>query len=107
MELESATWDDFPHVADVRKHSIMTASCNVSVDRETGTSEKFEKMLSTFSKVIQRAAPRSLCQARFSSGIKLLNERAKAEEDYYFTKQDGMIVRYAYINTFQKNLSST
>jgi hypothetical protein len=30
-------------------------------------------------------------QVRFTSGIKLLNEKAKAEEDYYFSKQDGMI----------------
>jgi hypothetical protein len=32
-------------------------------------------------------------QVRFSSGIKLLNEKAKAEEDYYFSKQDGMLHR--------------
>ena len=32
---------------------------------------------------------RSRQQIRFTSGIKLLNEKAKAEEDYYFSKQDG------------------
>jgi hypothetical protein len=64
-------------------------------------------MLSTFSRAIKRGAPRSLCQAQFSSGIKLLNERAKAEEDYYFTKQDGTIIGFVYFNSSQKNLSST
>ena len=38
-----------------------------------------------------RSVVRPSYQIRCSSGIKLLNERAKAEEDYYFTKQDGMI----------------
>ena len=49
-------------------------------------------MLSRVPKNALRSAVRSGFQVRSASGIKLLNEKAKAEEDYYFSKQDGMIV---------------
>lgn len=43
-------------------------------------------------------------QVRFSSGIKLLNERAKAEEDYYFSKQDGMLHGSVVFQIFSEKL---
>jgi hypothetical protein len=56
-------------------------------------------MLQRASRFALRSFPTSQLHMRFSSGIKLLNERAKAEEDYYFSKQDGMsqtVVKYIY-----------
>jgi len=51
---------------------------------------KQSKMLISASRNSLRLVARRTNQVRYSSGIKLLNERAKAEEDYYFSKQDGM-----------------
>jgi hypothetical protein len=56
----------------------------------------FCKMLSRALGTTCRLANRGRSQVRYSSGIKLLNERAKAEEDYYFSKQDGMYSLCAY-----------
>jgi len=41
-----------------------------------------------------RSVIRTTAQVRLAGGIKLLNERAKADEDYYFSKQDGMSFYY-------------
>ena len=53
--------------------------------------QKKFKMLARLSRAGISVSKRINTQVRFSSGIKLLNERAKAEEDYYFSKQDGMM----------------
>jgi hypothetical protein len=50
-----------------------------------------ETMLARAASISLRSGVPRMERAGFSSGIKLLNERAKAEEDYYFTKQDGTI----------------
>jgi hypothetical protein len=47
-------------------------------------------MLIRLTRSVTNTAVGRTLQVRYTSGIKLLNERAKAEEDYYFSKQDGM-----------------
>lgn len=47
-------------------------------------------MLIRLTRSVTNTAVRRTLQVRYTSGIKLLNERAKAEEDYYFSKQDGI-----------------
>lgn len=51
-------------------------------------------MLTTGVKNALKLTSRNGFQMRFTSGIKLLNERAKADEDYYFSKQDGKFRRF-------------
>ena len=77
---------------DVRTSWINADSCTEHAicipHREKKTGKRRLTMLITASRNTLRIVGRTT-QVRYSSGIKLLNERAKAEEDYYFSKQDG------------------
>ena len=53
----------------------------------------FQILLKMLTHLLRKLPATSMLQCqrlRLSSGIKLINEREKAAEDYYFSKQDGM-----------------
>jgi hypothetical protein len=60
------------------------------------------QMLTIIPRSALRLIPRTTVQVRYTSGIKLLNERAKAEEDFYFSKQDGKYNYIRSVNAFRK-----
>ena len=78
----------------IRTHSCTAASDSIFIKRKPDFFPVSSRMFASRSQAVLRPRMRASFQARFSSGIKLLNEKAKAEEDYYFSKQDGMCFLY-------------
>jgi len=55
-------------------------------------------MLSRFSRKLTSSVRLTREQVRNSSGIKLFGEKEKAAEDYYFSKQDGMVANVIFLH---------